>query len=162
MASTPPFRPDAGILSLIGRAEPLFVEDLRQHGPALDEAVRDGRFLVVGGAGSIGSAVVRELFARQPRVLHVADISENNLAEVVRNLRSSLGYIKGDFRTFALDAGSEEFDAMVAAHGPYDYVLNFSALKHVRSEKDPFTLMRMIRVNILNTDRIVAHAIAMG
>lgn len=170
MSSLPPqsgspgvsYRPDAGILSLIGRGQALFVDDLAKHGKELDEAVRGGRFLVIGGAGSIGGAVARELFARSPRVLHVADISENNLAELVREIRSSMGYIAGDFKTFALDAGSEEFDAMVAACGPYDYVLNFSALKHVRSEKDPFTLMRLIRVNILNTDRIVAHAMAMG
>ena len=152
---------DRNMLALIGREKPLFAEDLGKHGPALDQAVRDGRFLVIGGAGSIGSAVVRELFSRQPRVLHVVDISENNLAEVVRDVRSSQGYIKGDFKSFALDCGSVEFDAMVAASGPYDYVLNFSALKHVRSEKDPYTLMRMIRVNVLNTDRIVQHAISM-
>jgi FlaA1/EpsC-like NDP-sugar epimerase len=153
---------DAKILHVIGRDQPLFTEDLDRHGPALDEQVRAGRFLVIGGAGSIGSAVVRELFARQPRVLHVVDISENNLAELVRDVRSSQGYIPGDFRTFALDCGAPEFDAMVAADGPYDYVLNFSALKHVRSEKDPFTLMRMVRVNVLNTDRVAQMAAEMG
>ena len=150
------------LLALIGRTEPLFAGDLSTHGKALDDRVQAGRFLVIGGAGSIGSAVVRELFKRQPRVLHIVDISENNLAEVVRDVRSSLGYIKGDFKAFALDCGSPEFDAMLAAHGPYDYVLNFSALKHVRSEKDPFTLMRMIRVNVLNTDTIVSRAVQMG
>ena len=157
-------QPIAGqnLLSLIGRTRPLFADDLAKYGPALDAAVEAGRFLVIGGAGSIGGAVVREIFRRSPRVLHVVDISENNLAEVVRDVRSSLGYIKGDFKAFALDCGSVEFDAMLAAHGPYDYVLNFSALKHVRSEKDPFTLMRMIRVNVLNTDRIVQRAISMG
>jgi len=150
------------LLSLIGRTQPLFEADLATHGRELGELVRAGRFLVIGGAGSIGSAVVRELFKRGPRVLHVVDISENNLAELVRDVRSSLGYIKGDFRASALDCGSPEFDAMLAAHGPYDYVLNFSALKHVRSEKDPFTLMRMIRVNVLNTDTIVSRAVKMG
>src|SRR5579859_3828484 len=155
--------PDArlDILSLIGRSAALFEEDLVRHGSSLDEAVASGRFLVIGGAGSIGSAVVRELFARKPRVLHVVDISENNLAELVRDVRSSVGYIEGDFRAFALDCGSCEFHAMIEAHGPYDYVLNFSALKHVRSEKDPFTLMRMIRVNVLNTDEVARHAVEM-
>jgi nucleoside-diphosphate-sugar epimerase len=79
------------------------------------------------------------------------DISENNLVELVRDLRSTLGYIDGDFRTFAIDCGSLEFRALLRWSGGYDYVLNLSALKHVRSEKDPFTLMRMIDVNILNT-----------
>jgi FlaA1/EpsC-like NDP-sugar epimerase len=157
----PPPNANLDILGLIGRNQPLFEEDLARYGPSLDEAVASGRFLVVGGAGSIGSAVVRELFARKPRVLHVVDLSENNLTELVRDVRSSIGYIEGDFRAFAVDCGSSEFRAMLATHGPYDYVLNFSALKHVRSEKDPFTLMRMVRVNVLNTDDIAARAIEM-
>jgi len=158
---TPPtaIGPMTDLLRLIGRDTPLFAEDLAEHGKSLDAAVAEGRFLVIGGAGSIGAAVVRELFRRGPRVLHVVDVSENNLAELVRDFRSSFGYISGDFRTFALDCGTPIFDAMVQANGPYDYVLNFSALKHVRSEKDPWTLMRMIQVNIFNTDRTVQHAI---
>jgi len=156
------FDQNSTLLALIGRSEPLFAQDLGRYGPAMDDAIRPARFLVIGGAGSIGSAVVRELFARRPKALHVVDLSENNLAELVRDLRSSLGYIDGDFRTFALDCGSPEFDAMLAAHGPYNYVLNFSALKHVRSEKDPFTLMRMIRVNVLNTDQVALRAVEMG
>ncbi len=162
MSGKPRLAGGLDILSVIGREKPLFATDLKKYGQEMDQRVADGRFLVIGGAGSIGSAVVREIFKRNPRVLHVVDISENNLAELVRDIRSSLGYIKGDFKAFALDCGSVEFDAMVAEHGPYDYVLNFSALKHVRSEKDPYTLMRMIRVNVLNTDRIVQHAINMG
>ena len=62
-----------------------------------------------------------------------------------------MGYIDGEFKTFAIDCGGREFEALVASEQSYDYVLNLSALKHVRSEKDPFTLMRMIEVNIFNT-----------
>ena len=69
----------------------------------------------------------------------------------VRNIRSTVGYCSGDFRTFAIDAASKEFEIFYRNQGPYDYVLNLSALKHVRSEKDPYTLMRMINVNIFNT-----------
>ncbi len=151
-----------GLLSIIGREQGLFEQDLATYGDRLDEAVRGGRFLVIGGAGSIGSAVVKQVFIRNPAVLHVVDISENNLAEVVRDIRSSAGYIDGDFRTFALDCGDPTFDAMTAACGPYDYVLNFSALKHVRSESDPYTLMRMIDVNIFNTDRTARYAAETG
>ena len=115
-------------------------------------------FLVIGGAGSIGQAVCREIFKRNPRALHVVDISENNMVELVRDIRSTLGYIDGDFRTFALDAGSREFAALMAAGEGYDYVLNLSAMKHVRSEKDPFTLMRLIEVNVLNTLATAAQA----
>lgn len=139
------------VLQLIGRNQPLFESDLARHEVELSERVSSGRFLVIGGAGTIGQAVVREIFKRGPRVLHVVDISENNMVELVRDIRSTLGYIDGDFRTFAIDCGSVEFEALLRWAGGYDYVLNLSALKHVRSEKDPFTLMRMVDVNILNT-----------
>lgn len=146
------------ILRLIGRAAPLFSTDLSREEQNLSDIVRRGRFLVIGGAGSIGQAVTREIFKRDPAVLHVVDISENNMVELVRDIRSTQGYRGGDFRTFAVDCGSREFEALFAAEGPYDYVLNLSALKHVRSEKDPFTLMRMVNVNIFNTLRTLELA----
>jgi FlaA1/EpsC-like NDP-sugar epimerase len=80
----------------------------------------------------------------------VADISENNLVELVRDVRSTFGYQTGDFRTFSVDCGSAECAALISAEGPYDYIFNLTALKHVRSEKDPYTLMRLVQVNILN------------
>jgi len=147
------------ILSLIGREKELFVLDVSNHEPELQRIVADSTFLVIGGAGSIGQAVTKEIFKRNPRKLHVVDISENNMVELVRDIRSSYGYIDGDFHTFALDIGSIEYDAFIKADGKYDYVLNLSALKHVRSEKDPFTLMRMIDVNILNTDKTLLQSI---
>ncbi len=139
------------VLELIGRDCALFEHDIAAHDPALRELVGKARFLVIGGAGSIGQAVTREIFRRNPQALHVVDISENNMVELVRDIRSTLGYNDADFRTFAIDCGSREFTALIAAGAGYDYVLNLSALKHVRSEKDPFTLMRLIEVNILNT-----------
>jgi FlaA1/EpsC-like NDP-sugar epimerase len=150
------------ILEIIGRQAPLFADDVSSQESRLSESVRASRFLVIGGAGSIGQAVTREIFRRNPRALHVVDISENNMVELVRDVRSTLGYIDGDFSTFAVDCGSDEFAAMLRSSGGYDYVLNLSALKHVRSEKDPFTLMRMVRVNILNTVATVAQARAAG
>ena len=84
------------------------------------------------------------------------------MVELVRDIRSSFGYIDGDFKTFALDIGSIEYDSFIENDGQYDYVLNLSALKHVRSEKDPFTLMRMINVNIFNTDKTLQQAIQKG
>jgi FlaA1/EpsC-like NDP-sugar epimerase len=146
------------ILSLVGRKQPLFDTDVGSHETELSARVGAGRFLVIGGAGSIGQAVTREIFKRHPKVLHVVDISENNMVELVRDIRSTLGYIDGDFRTFAIDCGSHEFEALMHAGNGYDYVLNLSALKHVRSEKDPFTLMRMIEVNVLNTIKTIEQA----
>jgi FlaA1/EpsC-like NDP-sugar epimerase len=146
------------ILDLVGRESPLFGTDIAAHEEQLSEAVRSSRFLVIGGAGSIGQAVAREIFKRKPRVLHVIDISENNMVELVRDIRSTLGYIDGDFSTFAIDCGSREFEALMRASDGYDYVFNLSALKHVRSEKDPFTLMRLINVNIFNTLKTLSLA----
>jgi FlaA1/EpsC-like NDP-sugar epimerase len=147
------------MLYLLGREKELFTEDIRNHQKELERIVSDSRFLVIGGAGSIGQAVTKEIFKRNPKKLHVVDISENNMVELVRDIRSSFGYIDGDFQTFALDVGSIEYDAFFEADGAYDYVLNLSALKHVRSEKDPYTLMRMIDVNIFNTDKTIQQSV---
>jgi FlaA1/EpsC-like NDP-sugar epimerase len=150
------------ILKILGRDKALFTRDLDKCENFLSNTVASSTFLVIGGAGSIGSAVVKEIFKRNPIKLHVVDINENNLTELVRDVRSSLGYIDGEFKTLALDIGSIEYDAFIKSDGRYDYVLNLSALKHVRSEKDPFTLMRMIDVNIFNTDKTIKQSIKHG
>ena len=136
------------ILKLIGREKELFTDDIQRNEKALSEIVSSSRFLVIGGAGSIGQAVTKRIFNRKPIKLHVVHISENIMFELVRDIRSSFGYINGDFQTFVLDIGSAEYDAFWNNDGGYAYVLNLSALKHVRSEKDPFTMMRMIDVNM--------------
>ena len=150
------------ILDLIGRHENLFSVDISKYEKDLIREISSSSFLVIGGAGSIGQEVVKEIFRRRPKKLHVVDINENNLTELVRDIRSSLGYLDGEFNTFALDIGSIEYDAFINSDGKYDYVLNLSALKHVRSEKDPYTLMRMIVTNILNTNKTIKHSIKMG
>lgn len=150
------------VLNLIGRNKELFDWDIENNQEELANKVQQSRFLVLGGAGSIGQAVVKEIFKRNPQKLHVVDISENNMVELVRDIRSSIGYIEGDFQTFALDIGSVEYDAFIKNDGKYDYVLNLSALKHVRSEKDPYTLMRMVDVNVFNTDKTIQQSIENG
>lgn len=150
------------ILKLIGREKELFSKDIFGNNKELKKIVSSSSFLILGAAGSIGQAVSKEIFKRNPSKLHVVDISENNMVELVRDIRSSFGYIDGDFRTFALDIGSVEYDSFIKQDGKYDYVLNLSALKHVRSEKDPFTLMRMIDVNIFNTDKTISQSIKHG
>jgi FlaA1/EpsC-like NDP-sugar epimerase len=151
-----------GILSLIGRESEIFLSDIESFSDKLINKVSGSKFLVIGGAGSIGQSVTKEIFKRGPKCLHVVDISENNMVELVRDIRSTLGYSSGDFRTFAIDCGSIEFEALVANEGPYDYIFNLSALKHVRSESDPYTLMRMIIVNIFNTIQTLRLAKEMG
>jgi FlaA1/EpsC-like NDP-sugar epimerase len=150
------------LLSLVGRERALFDADVARHDVEMRDLLGGARCLVIGGAGSIGQAVVREIFDRNPAALHVVDISENNMVELVRDIRSTAGYNDADFRTFAVDCGSVEFDALANAEGPYDYVFNLSALKHVRSEKDPYTLMRLVRVNVTNTVSTLRMAREMG
>ena len=132
----------------------MFAEDLEVHRAQIEACIRGARIMVIGAAGSIGSAFVRQLVSFRPAALHMVDISENNLVEVVRDLRSALISLPEDFKTFAVAMGSLEFDRLLDAErasdrGGYDYVINFSALKHVRSEKDPFSLMRMVHTNVV-------------
>ena len=105
------------ILQLIGRTEGLFLTDIAQHEEELRNIISVSSFLVIGAAGSIGQAVTKEIFKRNPKKLHVVDISENNLVELVRDIRSSLGYIDGDFQTFALDIATLEYDSFIEADG---------------------------------------------
>ena len=139
-------------LNLLGGRDKLFRGDITRIEDELADIVSNSKFMVVGGAGSIGQAVCKEIFKRDPALLHIVDISENNLVELVRDIRSSIGYGRGEFQTYALDCGSVEFRALMEKESSgYDYVLNLSALKHVRSESNPYTLMRLVRTNIFNT-----------
>ena len=89
----------------------------------------------------------------------MVDMSENNLVEVVRDLRSSLMVIPEDFKTFAVAMGSLEFDRLLDSERDYDYVVNFLAMKHVRSERDPFSLMRMVHTNVLAVKALLERLI---
>ncbi len=150
------------VLTRLQSGQSLFHADLAKCEAQLASIVNTSSFLILGGAGSIGQSVTKEIFKRNPKKLHVVDLSENNTVELVRDLRSSFGYIDGEFKTFSLDIGSIEYDFFIKSDGRYDYVLNLSALKHVRSEKDPYTLMRMIDVNIFNTNKTIHQSIKNG
>ncbi|MDA7668329.1 UDP-N-acetylglucosamine 4,6-dehydratase [bacterium] len=149
------------ILDVINRRRPLFDADISDKHKELKSHIAGFRILVIGGAGTIGQAVVREFFKRDPLALHVVDLSENNLVELVRDVRSTLGYGSGEFQTVPVDVGTRYFDAFVESQKPYDYICNLSALKHVRSEKDPYTLMRMLEVNVFNTVKTARMAAQM-
>jgi FlaA1/EpsC-like NDP-sugar epimerase len=112
------------ILPLIGRSKELFSIDIPKNEFELGNTVKNSRFLVLGGAGSIGQAVTKEIFKRNPKKLHVVDISENNMVELVRDVRSSYGYIEGDFQTIALDRASDENVANIKADAKYYSVRN--------------------------------------
>jgi len=103
------------VLSLIGRGKPLFLNDIHQFSKNLEGVVLKSTFLILGGAGSIGQAVVKEIFKRGPKKIHVVDINENNLTELVRDIRSSFGYIEGDFKVFLeyCDISEEYFNEII-------------------------------------------------
>lgn len=139
---------------ILGRDSSFLASDIARTEGVVRDRLRDSRILVIGAAGSIGSSFVREVSHYKPKGLHLLDISENNLVELVRDLRAGAYPLPEDFMTFALDFGGPEMAALLRTFD-YEYVLNFSALKHVRSERDPFTLMRLLQVNVLaNVDFI--------
>lgn len=133
---------------ILKRSGSLFQADMEHHRAQLAATIARARILVTGAAGSIGSAFVEQLVDFAPAAIHLVDPSENNLVELVRTLRSADAPLPDDFRTWAIGMGTEEFTRFLAAAQPYDAVVNFAALKHVRSERDPFTLMRLIHTNI--------------
>lgn len=145
-------------LDLIGRNKPLFVNDFAAAQDQMRAFFDGARILVVGGAGSIGSEVVKLIARYNPAALHIVDISENNLTELTRDFRSSIGYIDGETKFLPLDANHHAFDAYLDAQDNFDIVLNFSALKHVRSEKDPWSLMRMTETNVCVAKKLLDYA----
>lgn len=145
--------------SVLGREQSFLSVELEEVKREIRSTVSNARVLVIGAAGSIGSAFV-DVVAQFPlKCLHLIDISENNLAEVVRRFRSSRLSVPDDFKTFAIDYTGPEMEALLRSEN-YDYVLNFSALKHVRSERDPFTLMRLLEVNILGNWNLIDSLLA--
>lgn len=137
-----------------GRDASLFREDLNTADAEIRAAVTGKRILAVGAAGSIGSNTVHTLAKYNPKTLHIIDQNENALAEIVRELRSSpQAFTIEDFRTLPLDYGSPAMKLFMESNEPYDRVLNFAAIKHVRSEKDTFSILQMLDTNIVKQDR---------
>jgi nucleoside-diphosphate-sugar epimerase len=148
---------------ILRRDRALFSDDIAANRPALQEAIQGKRLLVVGAAGSIGGAFVKQVVPFRPASLHLVDVNENTLVEIVRDLRSSDGMVlPEDFKTVSVDFGADEFLRFAADHGPYDAFVNFSAVKHVRSERDVYSLLRMIDVNVGALSRFLAHPSAQG
>jgi len=139
-----------------GRRTSLFAGDVAEQESALVDQIAGRRFLVVGGAGSIGRGVVHQIAARRPKALHVVDQSENGLVELVRDLRSRPEGLDGtDFRTFPVDYGSPVMRLLLTGSEPYDVILNFAAIKHVRSEKDLYSLLQMFDTNLVKQVRFM-------
>jgi FlaA1/EpsC-like NDP-sugar epimerase len=133
-----------------GRSASLFADDVAASRDAIGAKLRGRRVLAVGGAGSIGAATVALALDYGPAALHAADHNENSLAELVRDLRGRpAGIGDADFRALPLDYGSPVMERFLADMPPYDVVLNFAALKHVRSEKDIYSVLQMFDTNVV-------------
>jgi FlaA1/EpsC-like NDP-sugar epimerase len=140
-----------------GRRQSLFAGDISRHDADLRRALEGCRIAVVGAAGSIGSALVRRFVDYGPRHLALIDLSENNLVELVRDLRSCPGLrLPDELTTLAIGLGSPEFARYFSETEPFDYVFNLCAIKHVRSERDPYGIARMIDTNILFLEEFLA------
>jgi FlaA1/EpsC-like NDP-sugar epimerase len=150
------------VSTVTGRSTSLFDADLREHSDEIRRRLSGSRVMVIGAAGSIGSAVVRQLIGYRPSMLSLVDPNENGLVEVVREARSGRLALPADFETHAVGLGSVEFEHLLRATGPLDFVLNLAALKHVRSERDPFTLMRMLETNVLGLDTALEFLASTG
>ena len=144
-------RGTAELTSIItGRTNSLFASDLMASCDHIVAKMRDRRILVIGGGGSIGAATVQLVLDYRPSALHVIDQNENSLAELVRELRGRPDGIPNiDFRALPLDYGSPVMARFLAGSPPYDVVMNFAAIKHVRSEKDIYSVLQMFDTNIV-------------
>lgn len=134
-----------------GRTANLFMEDaVMLH---VFEHIRDARILVIGGAGSIGSEVVRQLAMHHPAVLDIVDIDENGLVDVLRDLHGAGTFFVG-VHTLACDFTTNLFQHFLASRPAYTLILNLAAIKHVRSERDAYSLARMFHINVLGPARL--------
>jgi FlaA1/EpsC-like NDP-sugar epimerase len=138
------------------RTESLLKPDLEKYHSELEKRIDGRRVVVIGGAGTIGSYYIKALLKFRVKRLVVVDINENGLTELVRDLRSSSGYnIPEDFITYPMNFGDRVFEKMFRSLAPFDIVANFAAHKHVRSEKDIFSVEAMIENNVLRAQQLL-------
>lgn len=129
----------------------MFLDDIVSNKKALFSAINNKSVLVIGGAGSIGSSYIKALLPFKPKSLIVVDINENALTELTRDIRSTKDlFIPEDYVTYPMNYADPVFLKMFKKRGRFDIVANFSAHKHVRSEKDLFSVEALITNNVLN------------
>jgi len=147
---------------IIKREDSFFKNDIETHKNLLTDRIQDTSVLVIGGAGTIGSSFIKALLKFKPKKLVVVDTNENGLTELTRTLRSEAQqYIPDTFLTYPMNFGDPVFEKMFLKQGPFDIVANFAAHKHVRSEKDNFSIEAMIDNNVFKAkkflDLLVKH-----
>jgi FlaA1/EpsC-like NDP-sugar epimerase len=142
---------------ITNRGESFFRQDLAQHQQALIHAISGKSVLVIGGAGTIGSSYIRAVLKFKPSRLYVVDISENGLTELTRDLRSTAGgYVPEDYKTYPVNFNDDVFYHLIATEGPFDIVANFAAHKHVRSEKDHYSITALLENNVIRAEKFLS------
>ena len=133
------------------RPQSMFWQDIEANRAALTARIEGKRVLVIGGAGTIGSSFIKAILPFRPATLVVVDTNENALAELTRDLRSTKGmYVPADYVPYPMDFASPVFTKMFRSRGGFDIVGNFSAHKHVRSEKDIYSVEALLQNNVLH------------
>lgn len=141
---------------ITGRSTSYFKNDIDNNSEALSKNIYEKTVLVIGGAGTIGSSFIKAVLKFKPRKLIVVDTNENGLTELTRDLRSTyLQYIPKDYMTYPMNFGDTVFRKMFINEGPFDIVANFAAHKHVRSEKDHYSIEAMIDNNVFKAKRFL-------
>lgn len=138
------------------RSQSMFKEDIDNNREELIKKIKGKTVLVIGGAGSIGSSFIRAILPFRPATLVVVDTNENALAELTRDLRSTKDmYMPKDYIPYPIDFASTVFEKMFRARGGFDIVANFSAHKHVRSEKDIYSVEALLQNNVLHAKKLL-------
>lgn len=141
---------------VIKRKTSLFEDDMKANKDELTKKIEGKSVLVIGGAGSIGSSFVKAVLPYKPKAMVVVDINENGLAELTRDLRSMEGmFVPEDYIPYPMDFASAVFEKMFRARGGFDIVANFSAHKHVRSEKDIYSIEALLQNNVLHAKKLL-------
>ena len=136
---------------VVKRPQSMFLKDIENNHETLNSKIGGKKILVIGGAGSIGSSYIKAILPFKPKTLVVVDINENAFAELTRDIRSTRGlYVPDDFVPYPMDFASPTFEKMFRKRGGFDVVANFSAHKHVRSEKDIFSVEALLQNNVLH------------
>ncbi len=143
------------------REQSLFANDIEKNKEELSQAIDGKSVIVIGGAGTIGSSYIKAILRFKPAKLYVVDLNENGLTELVRDLRSSVGYnIPEDFKTYPIDFSSDVFEKILINEGPFHIVANFAAHKHVRSEKDHYSIEAMVNNNVIKAKGLLDLLVA--
>lgn len=138
------------------RDSSMFLADLEANHDLLINEIKDKSVLVIGGAGTIGSSYIRALLKYEPSKLYVFDVNENGLTELTRDLRSTYGLkVPDDYKTYPINFSDPIFEKIFRREGPFDIVANFAAHKHVRSEKDIYSVQALIENNVIKARRLL-------